>query len=375
MGAITPVKMPKWGLSMQEGMVVRWCKAEGEAVAEGEELVDIETSKITNAAESPTAGVLRRVIAQPEETLPVGALLAVLSDATTADAEIDAFVADFQANFIPEVDDEAGEQGLRLGMVEALGETLRVGTKLGEGAPLVLLHGFAGDMNGWLFNIDALGAGRSVIAIDLPGHGGSAKDVGDGSLARMAKAVDAALTALDAGAAHFVGHSLGAAVAAQLALDHPQRLKSLTLIAPAGLPGGMLSADFLNDVVEAQRPRDLRPALERLVADPALVSRDMVEEVIRFKRLDGAEEALAALRDRMLAGEDFAGLQARLGELPPALVVAGREDAIVGAPDPARLPAGWRVAWIEGAGHMPHLEKAGEVNALISAWIAAKENT
>ena len=45
---VTPIKMPKWGLSMQEGAIVDWWKREGDSVADGEDLVDIETSKISN---------------------------------------------------------------------------------------------------------------------------------------------------------------------------------------------------------------------------------------------------------------------------------------------------------------------------------------
>src|SRR5260221_7218173 len=98
MSAVTAVRMPKWGLSMQEGAIVDWWKAEGDAIAEGDDLVDIETSKITNVCESPAAGVLRRIVAQPGETLPVGALIGVLAEPATADAEIDAFIADFHAH-------------------------------------------------------------------------------------------------------------------------------------------------------------------------------------------------------------------------------------------------------------------------------------
>jgi pyruvate dehydrogenase E2 component (dihydrolipoamide acetyltransferase) len=365
MSSIVAVKMPKWGLSMQEGKVVHWWKQPGDSVREGEDLVDIETSKITNTAEAHVSGVVRRILAEPDETLPVGALLAVVADAGASDAEIDGFVTAFQANFTPEESEAEAEGALALRMVDVGGRRLRVGVGAGEGAPIVLLHGFGADLNNWLFNLDALGAAGPVIAIDLPGHGESDKDVGDGSLARLAGDVGAALKALGVDRAHLVGHSLGAAVAMQLALDRPGLARSLTLISPAGLPGSTLSRAFLDDFVDAERARDLKPVLEQLVADPALVSRDMVEDVLKFKRLDGAQEALAVLRDRMVAGADFKALQARLAELPAAQVIASRGDRIVGGIDEAALPADWRVAWIEGVGHVAQLERAAEVNALI----------
>ena len=126
-----------------------------------------------------------------------------------------------------------------------------------------------------------------------------------------------------------------------------------------------MSEAFLTGVIEAQRARDLRPFVEMLVADPTLVTKDMVEDVLKAKRVDGAEEALTALRDRMVAGEDSTALRADLSAAPAALVIASRADRIVGPVDEASLPAGFRVVWIDGAGHMPHLERAAEVNALL----------
>jgi pyruvate dehydrogenase E2 component (dihydrolipoamide acetyltransferase) len=72
--AIKLIVMPKWGLAMQEGMVARWLVDAGATIEAGDEILDIETSKIANVFESPVAGPLRRRLVGEGETVPVGAL-------------------------------------------------------------------------------------------------------------------------------------------------------------------------------------------------------------------------------------------------------------------------------------------------------------
>ena len=90
---ITPIVMPKWGLSMAEGKVVSWLVEEGTAITVGLPILEVETDKIANAVEAPDPGVLRRRLAAEGEVLPVKALLGVMAPPEVGDAEIDAYVA------------------------------------------------------------------------------------------------------------------------------------------------------------------------------------------------------------------------------------------------------------------------------------------
>jgi pyruvate dehydrogenase E2 component (dihydrolipoyllysine-residue acetyltransferase) len=343
--------MPKWGLSMSEGRVLEWLVEEGAELHTGDEVAEIETEKLTGPVESPLEGVLRRRVAAEGDVVPVGGLLGVVADPEVPDADIDAFVAEFQASFVPgESDEDAGPEAET---VEVAAGTLRFLSQ-GEGDPVVFLHGFGGDLEQWQLALPALADSHTAIALDLPGHGGSTKDVGSGDLAG---AVEQFLDAAEVGPAHLVGHSMGGLVAAQVALRSPERVRSLTLIDSAGL-GEEVSADYLDAFVDAESRRELKPALEMLFADSSQVTRRLVDDVLKFKRIDGVTEGLRALREGLLAGErvdlDALGV--------PVLVIWGAEDRIIARP-------GEEVHVIEGAGHSPHMESATEVNDLIREFV------
>jgi pyruvate dehydrogenase E2 component (dihydrolipoamide acetyltransferase) len=121
----------------------------------------------------------------------------------------------------------------------------------------------------------------------------------------------------------------------------------------------------------AKRRKQLQPVLEMLVADPAMVSREMIEDVLKFKRLDGVETAL----NRIIEGTFSGGRQAlqltgRLGALGvPVQIVWGRKDRIIPVRHTEGLPNSVRVHVFDDAGHMVHMEKAAEVNDLIRTFL------
>ena len=94
---ISAITMPKWGIEMTEGTITGWRVGEGERVEQGAEILDVETEKIVNAVESPAGGVLRRILAADGETRAVGALIGVIAEERTSDADIARFVESFVA--------------------------------------------------------------------------------------------------------------------------------------------------------------------------------------------------------------------------------------------------------------------------------------
>ncbi|MDE0112004.1 MAG: acetoin dehydrogenase dihydrolipoyllysine-residue acetyltransferase subunit, partial [Albidovulum sp.] len=70
MSEIRPIVMPKWGLAMAEGKVLEWQAGVGDVVSEGQEILDIETSKIVNSHESPVSGTIRRIVVEEGGTVP-----------------------------------------------------------------------------------------------------------------------------------------------------------------------------------------------------------------------------------------------------------------------------------------------------------------
>ncbi len=367
MTGIAAITMPKWGLTMTEGKILGWLKEPGAAIGPGDELLEIETSKITNVMEAGESGVLRRIVAAEGATLPVGALIAVVAPADVPESEIDAFVAGFEIA-APAEDEAAAGAAPAPREIQAGGRRLRV-LDLGEGGtPVVLIHGFGADLNTWMFTQPVLAERRRTIAFDLPGHGGSDKALAGADPGAFAAVVGDLFDALGLERACLVGHSLGGAVALAFARARPQRVAGLVLIAAAGL-GPEIDGGFIDGFVAAQRRREAQEVLRRLVHDPQLVSRAMVEDVLRYKRLDGVGPALEAIAAAWFPGGRQAVALDPAGLAMPVLLIWGREDRIVPAAHAEALAGRLPVAILDGAGHLPHMEKSGEVNRLLARFL------
>jgi pyruvate dehydrogenase E2 component (dihydrolipoyllysine-residue acetyltransferase) len=363
---IVAVTMPKWGLSMQLGKITVWIAAEGDEVGVGDDLADIETEKIAGTLESAGAGTLRRIIARVGEDVPVSSTIALIAPADVSDDDLDAVAAEARAMIDAGVPDEAAS-GPAVETADVGGRKISyVGTGQ-DGDVVLLVHGYGGDRNSWLFLQEPLAERYRVYALDLPGHGTSAKDVGDGSIEMLADTVLGVLNAIGVERAHLVGHSLGGAVAAAVTARHPVRVSSLILIAPSGF-GPEINAGYLRGFADAQTRRELKPVVGQLFADESLVTRQMIDDLLAYKRLDGVDAALQALVGTLLDGDtqrvDSAAAIGAIGGAVPVTVVWGRADRVI-PPAQAESVAGAVRHLVDGAGHLPHMERPAEVQAAI----------
>ncbi|EHR53370.1 putative hydrolase or acyltransferase of alpha/beta superfamily [Saccharomonospora marina XMU15] len=368
--SIEKVAMPKWGLSMSTGRITEWLVSEGDQIAKGDDLADIDTDKIAGTLEATNSGVLRRIVAHPGEDVPVGGTIALVAPSEVPEADIEAAATLARQ----ELDSGAVQEvtGPTTAAVEVDGRTLAYAA-LGEaddglGEPVVLVHGYGGDKNSWLFVQEPLALRRPVYALDLPGHGESSKDVGDGSLDTLAGAVLGFLSELGVARAHLVGHSLGGAVVTAAAAARQEAVASLTLVAPAGF-GARINAGYLRGFATASSRRELKPHLGALFAEPSQVTRKLADDLLRYKRLDGVGRALETLLGTLLDGDaqgiDAAPLLSRVQA--PVATVWGREDAVLPVSNAAGLA---EVTVVGGAGHLVHLERPGEVVAVIERLLA-----
>lgn len=126
--------------------------------------------------------------------------------------------------------------GTSIGQVDVGGITIEYLERDAAGPTLVMLHGFASEKDSWLRFMRKMPRHYRLLALDLPGHGGSSRDPQfNYTVDNMVELVDLAVEALEEEPVHLAGSSLGGMVATLLAVRNPGQVASLALYAPAGV--------------------------------------------------------------------------------------------------------------------------------------------
>ena len=221
----------------------------------------------------------------------------------------------------------------------------------------------------WAGTVPALGMkGIKAETLDLPGHGKALGQVGDGSLTALTEPVRDWV--LEGEPAWLVGHSLGGGIAMKLALEHPEHVRGLVLLAPLGL-GQALDVETLQAMTRIETVDEMQSFLGRLVADPSLIAPAIADYALSQLARAGAREALAVVSGQLRAAEEeIAELVPELAAREvPVTILWGAEDRMV-SPDRARAEQFGPLVEIAGAGHIAHVEAAKVVNKLLAERLA-----
>lgn len=259
------------------------------------------------------------------------------------------------------------------GFVEVAGRVIRHVIAQGTHDPLVLVHGFGGHLGAWVFNLPVLAAGgRTVAALDLPGHGRSSRELASGALEELSATLLAYLDVLEFARVDLVGHSMGAAVCLDAALRAPERVRSLTLLSPAGL-GSAPDVGWARRLATSLDPEELGHLLRESVGDPGLITPEIVEDVLRYKRIEGTIEAQVRILDGVFRDGDVDSGLRRATDSIPTLVIWGDRDIVIPAVDAKALQrAGLEYHLLPACGHQLMIEAAPDVNRLIDRFVGCR---
>ncbi|TFC01729.1 alpha/beta fold hydrolase [Cryobacterium mannosilyticum] len=243
------------------------------------------------------------------------------------------------------------------------------------GAALVVLGPSLGTTTALWDEVAArLAQGFRVLRFDLPGHGFSPAARDPFTITELADAVVALVDSVGGGAFHYAGISLGGTVGLELALRHPDRLLSLAVICSGARIG---TADGWRERAAQIRasgtPSVVAGSADRWFA-PGFLDRDPAAGSAALERLLDVDDESYALACEALAGFDVTDRVA--GIRVPTLCVAGELDQVTPlallADLAARIP-GARLATVDGAAHLPSLERPVDVAALLAAHLADRE--
>jgi pimeloyl-ACP methyl ester carboxylesterase len=268
----------------------------------------------------------------------------------------------------------------------------QVGYRLaGEGPAIVLIHGLASSSASWRRVLPRLAAQHTVLAVDLLGHGESAKPKGDYSLGAHASGIRDLMVALGLEQATFVGHSFGGGIAMQLAYQFPERCQRLALVASGGLGKevtpllravALPGAEFVLPLILSAQGRNALMAVGARLRRFGLrfddAKSEMWDNYGSLTSAAGRVAFLSTVREVIdLAGQRVsANDKLYLAAAIPTLIVWGDRDGIIPvshAYDAHAAVPGSRLEILAGSGHFLPVQDAERLADLIADFIATTE--
>lgn len=235
-----------------------------------------------------------------------------------------------------------------------------------DGAPIVFLHGFGGDYLAFQPIQVALASEFRSLAFDLPGHGNAINWPVIGSPKQAADAVVQSLDEMHVGKIHLVGHSMGGAIASIIALGNPDRVSSLTLLAPGGF-GPEINHRLLRRFAVVRTESEIAPVLEQFFGWRFPIPPEVAGLIATARENPKFIENLQVIMETLVDGDvqrTFPKDQfANLGM--PVKVIWGTQDRVLPTRQSHRFPGIVATHIFEEVGHMPHFEIPGETIRLI----------
>ncbi len=243
-------------------------------------------------------------------------------------------------------------------------------------APLVLLHGFGGIGAAWEPVLRRLSPDLPLVVYDLPGHGRSLDADGVGHAGVMARASLGDIDRRGISSFHLCGHSMGGAIASLIALKAPDRVRSLTLLAPGGF-GSEINHEVLRRYGAAVGIEDLALGLVEMSAPGSMIDAGGLERLADARRRPGATQRLMEILNSFLVETDGGIGQGRLplssfeGLGVETRLLWGTEDPILPVTQARSIWKALEVTLVEGVGHMLIDEAPEAVASAIAAALKA----
>jgi pimeloyl-ACP methyl ester carboxylesterase len=255
--------------------------------------------------------------------------------------------------------------------------------EIGEGPPLVFVHGLSGAWQNWLENVPRFARSHRVVAVDLPGFGASPMPPWEISIPAYGRFLRDFCERLGIERCSLVGNSMGGFIATEVAITDPERVDELVLVSAAGItwararrePAKVLARlgraaapiAFRYQMSGIRRPRLRRGAFQGVFHDPGALRPELLFEVtMTALRSPGYADAITTL-----VGYD---IRDRLAEIEvPTLVVWGRNDRVVPVPAARayerRIGDNAELVIFDECGHVPQMERPVRFNRIVEEFL------